>query len=266
MLQSPFPGMDPYLEQDWLDVHSRLIYLICGQLQSQLPRDLCARMESRIVVDDQFEWDPRDRHPDVRVVESKQSHGGAALLEALPAAAIEPDLLLVKLRTEPANQRFVEIVDAQTRKRVITTIELVSPSNKRSGHTQDQYLQKREECLAAGVNFVEIDLTRAGNRLSILPELSSVHPEPTYLGCVRRGTNPDEMALYLMPLDRPLRPMRIPLRPKDEDVVLQLQPLVAQAYDGGRYDTLDYRRPLDPPLTGAEAEFAKAVLQAVGKA
>jgi hypothetical protein len=68
-----------------------------------------------------------------------------------------------------------------------------------------------------------------------------------------------------MPLAQPLKPMRIPLRATDEDVVLHLQPLVAQAYQRGRYDSLDYRRPLDPPLTDTDAEFAQQVLKQAGK-
>jgi hypothetical protein len=42
---------------------------------------------------------------------------------------------------------------------------------------------------------------------------------------------------------------------------LNLQPLVPQAYERGRYHRLDYSRPLDPPLSPAEAEFAERVLR-----
>ena len=92
-----------------------------------------------------------------------------------------------------------------------------------------------------------------------------VHSRPTYVGCVRRAERPTNVAVYLMPLAQPIKPMRIPLRPSDEDAILQLQPIVETAYDRGRYDTLDYSRPLDPPLAGAEAEFADGVLQQAGK-
>jgi hypothetical protein len=68
-----------------------------------------------------------------------------------------------------------------------------------------------------------------------------------------------------MPLDRPLKPMRIPLRAKDEDVILELQPLVEQAYHRGRYGNIDYSRPLDPPLEKDEAAVAERFLQEAGK-
>jgi len=261
MIRSPFPGMDHYLEQDWLDVHSRLMYVICDQLQDQLPRDLCARMESRVVVEREDD-EPSD-HPDVRIVETRLS--GTAVLERPQASTIEPDLFLVEARGEPATQRFVQIVDSQTRSRVVTTIELISPSNKRPGPGMRLYLTKRDECLDGGVNFVEIDLTRSGDRDAVLPMLGRLQPRPTYVGCVRRAERPTNVAVYLMPLAQPIKPKRIPLRPSDEDAILQLQPIVETAYDRGRYDTLDYSRPLDPPLAGAEAEFAEGVLQQAGK-
>lgn len=265
MATSPFPGMDPFLEQDWLDVHAALITYMRDQLQVQLPQDLCARMESRVLVEDDFGDEQGERHPDVRVVEVQGSQGATAVLDLPRLNSIEPDVVLVQVRSEPATQRYIEIVDSQTRSRVITTIELISPTNKRAGIGNNLYLAKREECLDAGVNFVEIDLTRGGDRSAILPELEKLRPPPMYVGCVRRGARPIEMALYLMPLDQPLKPMRIPLRPKDEDVVLHLQPLVATAYDRGRYDTLDYRRPLDPPLAGVEAEYVQTMLKAAGR-
>ena len=43
-MNSPFPGMDPYLEQYWQDVHARLILYACDQLEDQLPGNLIARV------------------------------------------------------------------------------------------------------------------------------------------------------------------------------------------------------------------------------
>lgn len=35
-MKSPFPGMDPYLEAHWRDVHTRLIVYASDQLRSQM--------------------------------------------------------------------------------------------------------------------------------------------------------------------------------------------------------------------------------------
>jgi hypothetical protein len=261
MNKSPFPGMDPFLERDWLDVHARLVNLICDQVQEQLPDDLCARMESRVLVDDDSKDEAVERHPDVRVIESRD-HGGVALLERPQLAEAEPDLWVVETRSEPEEQRWIQIVDAQTHRRVITAIELISPSNKLPGIGRTLYQRKQAEFREGGVNMVEIDLTRRGDRVTILPFLAKIYPLPTYVACVWRASDPEwRTAVYLMPLDKPLKPIRIPLRPKDEDVVLNLQPLVALAYERGRYGNLDYSKPLDPPATRDEAAIIESVLK-----
>ncbi len=43
-MKSPFPGLDPYLEASWSDVHQRLITYAPDQLASQLPSELRARV------------------------------------------------------------------------------------------------------------------------------------------------------------------------------------------------------------------------------
>ena len=43
-MHSPFPGMNPYLEQYWGDIHQRLIIYSSDALQKQLPGDLRARV------------------------------------------------------------------------------------------------------------------------------------------------------------------------------------------------------------------------------
>jgi hypothetical protein len=67
-MNSPFPGMDPYLERFWGDVHQALITYIRDWVQGRLPGDLRARMQERVYVEL-----PGARravyYPDIRVVE-----------------------------------------------------------------------------------------------------------------------------------------------------------------------------------------------------
>jgi Protein of unknown function (DUF4058) len=46
---SPFPGMDPYLEPCWGDVHGRLIVSAADWLQRRLPSGLRARLGERVI-------------------------------------------------------------------------------------------------------------------------------------------------------------------------------------------------------------------------
>src|SRR5438270_12718142 len=67
-MKSPFPGLDPYLEMHWGDVHHRLIQYASDGLQPGLPPDLVARVEERVFVETEV-GSRRRMVPDVRVVQ-----------------------------------------------------------------------------------------------------------------------------------------------------------------------------------------------------
>ncbi len=46
--KNPFPGMNPYLERRWGDVHARLSSYAADQIQGQLPEALRARMQEGV--------------------------------------------------------------------------------------------------------------------------------------------------------------------------------------------------------------------------
>src|SRR5205085_7308266 len=97
-MKSPFPGMDPYVEQYWGDFHSRLVLYACDQINDQLPRKLIASVEERLVVES-GEEDERSIYPDVRVAEQAAiREGGIGVAEA--AAATQP--ITVHYSSEPA--------------------------------------------------------------------------------------------------------------------------------------------------------------------
>ncbi len=100
-MPSPFPGMDPYLEAHWRDVHSRPIIYSCDQLQSRLPSDLRARVEERVLIDSPPAA-PRAAYPDVRVVETGRPCGPApgTAIATLPEPLLGPDR-----RANPTGER-----------------------------------------------------------------------------------------------------------------------------------------------------------------
>src|SRR5262245_58958441 len=154
MAASPFPGMDPYLEQHWSDVHTRMVIYASDQLQKVLPRDLRARVEERLAVTGSVQ--PRSIFPDVRVVEGRRPQTSSA---AVAVAMAEP---IVIFPDEPETQRFIEIREESPGDRLVTVIEVLSPSNKKPGDAQEQYLRKQQEVLHGGISLVEIDLLRQG--------------------------------------------------------------------------------------------------------
>ena len=66
-MKSPFPGMDPFLERHWQDVHSRFMVYASTLLNQQLPQELLARVEASLAVESD---DERTRiiYPDISVI------------------------------------------------------------------------------------------------------------------------------------------------------------------------------------------------------
>lgn len=259
-MRSPFPGMDPYLEHHWRDVHATLIVLSRSAIQHQLGSGLRARIEERLVVETDFE-ESRDIYPDVRVFER-----GISDRPIMSCAVAVAEPLVVKAASQPVPQRHIQIIDTASGGQVITVIEFVSPSNKVAGETQKKYIAKRNEVLGADINLVEIDLTRSGDRELAYPQENLPRDWQTpYLACVYRGFGADQYEFYRMPLREKLPAIRIPLRKTDPDIVLDIQPLVDRAYQEGAYDDIDYRRPCKPPLPAEDESWAAELLEAAGK-
>jgi len=260
-MKSPFPGMDPYVERHWRDVHGTMIVHGRAALQRQLGGGLRARIDERLVVESP-PGETRSIYPEVRVVE--QGLGDRPLVPSAGVAVAEP--LVLRAASEKARERFIEIVDAASGGRLVTVIELLSPSNKLAGDGRDNYRRKQAEVIAAGVNLVEVDLTRGGRReLACPPAQVSPSHRTTYLACVYRGFGADQFELYAVPLRERLPAIRIPLREADPDIVPDLQPLLDRAYEEGSFDDIDYRAPCVPPLEAGEAAWADEVLRAAGK-
>ncbi len=260
-MKSPFPGMDPYLEQHWRDIHHRFLTYACDDLQEHLPRDLRARLEERVFVEPE-DGDGRGIYPDVRVIEYPSRGGGVELATRIESA--EP--LVIQLEAEPATEGYIEIIDVGSGNRVVTVLELLSESNKQPGEGLDLYRKKQRECLQAGVNLVEIDLLRSGKRVLAVPP-ARVPPahRTTYQICVTRGHKPRTHEVYRAALREPLPIIRVPLRALDADVPLNLQALIERCYHHGRYDDLDYRAAPHPPLDPADTAWALELLATAGR-
>jgi hypothetical protein len=112
---------------------------------------------------------------------------------------------------------------------------------------------------------VEIDLTRSGRRTLAVPEdrVPASH-RTTYQVRVFRCQARARFEVYRVLLMLRLPTIRIPLRPTDPDVLLDLQSLVDQCYAMGRYDDLNYGGQPDPPLHGDEAALVEDLLKAKG--
>lgn len=262
-MASPFPGMDPYLEQFWGDIHHSFITYARDQLQPALPGDLRARVEERVFVESPIGHE-RTMYPDIRVVE-RGRRGREPI--AAPAGVVVAEPIRMRLPDEPVTQGFIEILDMRTGRRVVTVIEVLSHSNKAAGPGRELYERKQRECKQGGVNLVEIDLLRGGRWTILVPEpLVPVSRHTAYRACVYRPGVESPSELYPLPLRPRLPAIKIPLRPTDADVVLDLQALIDQCYRNGGYDEdIDYSLDPDPPLSASDAAWAEGLLREKGR-
>lgn len=261
-MKSPFPGMDPYLERHWGDIHTSLMVYARNQLNAQLPDDLQARVEEGLAVEcDDRAW--RTIYPDVQVVEEPPAAPFSQSAAAADAAVAEPCVLW--LEGESRTERHLEIVDTHDGGRVITAIEILSAANKVGIDGHAAYVRKQHQYLAAGINLVEIDLIREGEHVLSVPveRIPPAYRAP-YLVCVRRGAIPRRAEIYGLALRMPLPNIPIPLRPADRDVVLQLQPLIDACYHDGRYQRIDYRADPAPRFGDDDAHWVDQLLRSQG--
>jgi hypothetical protein len=241
-MPSPFPGMDPYLEERslWPDVHQRLIAYISEALQPQVRPKYIARIGEGIEVASI----QRGYIPAVMIVQPPREQA-TALTSTGVLVADEP--LTFAFLEEARRVPYIEIVYRETGD-VVTVIEVLSPANK-SGEGREDYLQKQADLLTTHANLVEIDLLGEGRATTLARTAALVDPPDwRYVVSVSRARNRSRLEVYAIRLQDRLPRCRIPLRPADPDVVLDLPAVFARCYAVGGYDLLvDYNA--EPPVT-----------------
>jgi hypothetical protein len=256
-MKSPFPGMDPYLEPHWLDIHASLAIGARDSLNSDLPDDLVAHVEERVAIESRS----GEEHLFGRVFEP--AAGESPAVADTSGTIRAPYRLLAQV--EPMTERFVRVTEVGT-ERLVSVLEFVSPTNKR-GEGLSAFRSKRAELLLCGVNFVEVDLHRAGDwQLLLRPHRSPRGAATPYRVTIRVPTDPAAVYLYPIRLQDCLPAISIPLRQRDPEVKIDLQGLIDRAYSSGRYDRcLDYSQPCEPPLDPDQAAWTEALLRQAGK-
>src|ERR1700736_4829207 len=92
LMPSPFPGMDPYLEAHWRDIHAGLVIYARRALQGVLPGALRARVEESVLLETPQGIGDHPLFPDVRVVEYT-SKRGLEMGSGVGSAVAEPFLV-----------------------------------------------------------------------------------------------------------------------------------------------------------------------------
>ncbi len=266
-MPSPFPGMDPFLEHQVLfpGLHGAMHAYIREALQAVLPEPYFAEINERVWV----EPSARSIEPDSIVIHSQGidlEAGGVAT-----AVATRSQPLVFEVVDDEHSETFVEVRTRMSddTERIVTTIEVLSPTNKTPGEKgRDLYLEKQQEILDSDIHLVEIDLLRGGMHTTpmSLERLRHKAGAFDYHVSVHHFNERGRFYVYAWKLESPLPEIAIPLLPGDGGVPLDLQTVFARCYDTGPYRRrvrYDIAR-LDPPLEAERTAWAKRAIEGSG--
>jgi Protein of unknown function (DUF4058) len=258
-MRSPFPGMNPYLEQPafWSSFHNRLMVAIANAIEPQLSDRYYVDVETRTYQSDDEGGELLIGIPDAVVFSTE---AGTTAPNNLASDSIEIDSSVAL--QEPPNpepvrvpmplevrERYLEIREVGS-DAVITVMELLSPKNKQAGEGRNAYEQKRRAVLGSSTNLIELDLLRGGRQMEILGT-----PKTTpYRILISRSSQRPAAELYRVTLQQPLPNIWIPLKADEPEVTAPLQDAFHQVFREARYGTrIDYRQ-LPPPPALSKAD------------
>ncbi|MEG4986710.1 DUF4058 family protein [Microcoleus sp. BR0-C5] len=256
-MPNPFPGMNPYLESPelWCSVHNRLIVAIADLLTPQLLPKYLVDIEQII-----YQVSGEDALvigiPDVTI---QRSLAPTTETTSNVAVAADPTQSL-KVRIPwpvEVKESYLQVIETETKK-VVTVIEVLSPTNKRPGKGREMYEAKREKVFGSHTHLVEIDLLRSYQPLPVFDN----DVEASYRILVSRGNQRPLADLYLFNLPDMIPQFPLHLRAGDAEPIVDLQGLLNGVYDRAAYDfRIDYRAAPVPPLSEADAAWADSLLR-----
>lgn len=256
-MPSPFPGMDPWLERPglWPDVHDSLIMGLRRALVPLVrPRYYVTVRQRNVIAVASPE--PNIIIPDVAVIERDEP---SPMAESSLTALAEPIAVEVPV-PEMIPEDYLEIVNVADN-RVITVIEILSPSNKSPGEDRKRYESKRNMLFRSDTNLVEIDLLRDGEPMPFTFLQSNGHLSH-YRILVKRGDFGRRAYLYPFSVRDPIPNFPLPLQPGDVEPPVHPGKVLKEIYDEGGYDLyIDYSQPPEPPLSEADMSWAREVLR-----
>lgn len=205
-MPSPFPGMDPYLEQPavWPEFQHHLLASLYHLLLPGLVDRYRARIASRKYTSEL--------------------------------------VLFTSIQREEHEEEYLEIRSRATGKLVVL-MEVVSLANRTTAAGRTAYLQNRKHAQLEGASTAEFDLITQGKPLLDFDRGGLPAHDGTIT--VTRGATPERFEIYAASVRKRLPKFRLPLAADDRDTVVDLQLAFLRAFEQGRLETrLDYTAPL----------------------
>jgi hypothetical protein len=167
--------------------------------------------------------------------------------------------LFTSVVREEHHEEYIEIRQ-RTDGKLVTLVDVVSPTNKTLAVGRQAYLEKRREGKTVGANLVEIDLVLQGQ--PTLEYSRDGLPDWDHAVTVTRATQPERYEIYTTTLQKRLPRFRLPLAADDRDTVLDLHAAFTRCYDQGDFAAkIDYRRDPSVALSAEDLQWLGEVLR-----
>jgi hypothetical protein len=258
-MRPPFPGMDPWLEHParWLGVHNSLITAIRDELASKVAPRYYVDIEQQtylVLLDGELFLS----RPDIVVGRTKSRRPLPRSLESSGSAAVGVLELDIEVPVKDrVDEWYLEIRHVGTGK-LVTVIEVLSPTNKSPGAGRKKYCKKRNRIFGSNTSLIEIDLLRAGKPM---PIRTREPVESDYRIMISRSQSRPRAKLLAFGVRQAIPAIPIPLLPKDPEPSLDLNSVLHALYERARFDLrLDYANPPVPPLSEGDADWARAIV------
>lgn len=255
-MPSPFPGMNHYLENSelWSGFHHLLIAALLELLAPQLEPKYIVAIERRI-----YEVIGENTLlvgiPDVMVQRPMNAANSTTNVATLSPPA-QPITVTVPI-PETIRQSYLEVRKVGTNQ-VVTSIEILSPVNKRPGKGRETYEAKRQNVLGSFTHLVEIDLLRQWEPMPILEQ----NIQRNYRILVSRSEGRPLADLYAFNLPDLIPSFPLPLLSGDVEPLVDLKALLDLVYDRAVYRLqINYNSVPVPALTETEETWADLLLK-----
>lgn len=264
-MPGPFPGMDPYLEHPgyWPGFHGRMIATAATILNAQLPPGFIADIGERLYL----VQPARSIYPDVLVLGRPEPAGPPPSARTATATAADAPWR-VAVSPDEIRESFVQVITTTEPERVVSVIEVLSPSNKSGTPGRELYRAKQRELFGANVSLLEIDLLRNGAHTVLAPyEDLEKRGRWDYLACLHRAGDLWEFDVWAATVRERLPRVAVPLEAGWPDIILDLQEVLDKTYEEGAYARrLDYTDEPYAPLPPEDREWAHNLLRDKGLA
>lgn len=234
----------------WTDVHNSLIAAIGDAIVPEVAPDYYVGLERRayLLKPDDIVFVGR---ADLAIITDKSP-------VTTPATSSFNGVMTVEVpMTDEIGEDYLEIHEVKSGK-LITLIEVLSPTNKISREGREQYMQKRSQILPARTNLIEIDLLRSGEPMPVVGRTVSTD----YRTLISRGHQRPKAQLYGFGVRRSILEFPLPTLPHETEPQVDLNTILHDLYIRARFDLrLDYSQQPLPPLAEDDAAWAQALIR-----